>query len=266
MNIPKSFSQTTRRRARGLVVAVGHEPRDFLLKSLLLGRDFLAGHDLESDFAQLDALRAELDAALGQLTENAAAQEALTKQSQVQTIEIRRLRSTLRNAQLKPIVLMSRTMNLEINGTGITFTLPNHTANGEVLAAASDAMVNALEVLGPHFVARGFAANFVEQMRATTKAFRAAIDERSSQVARRVGITAALDRDAIHLTRLVRVIDTLIRPVIQSNAELLAAWENVVALPRSSKSKAETSAGTPSLVATSDAASGGTRQGQLAVA
>jgi hypothetical protein len=36
------------------------------------------------------------------------------------------------------------------------------------------------------------------------------------------------------LTQLVRVIDTLVQPVIQTDPELLATWENVVALPRSS--------------------------------
>jgi hypothetical protein len=33
----------------------------------------------------------------------------------------------------------------------------------------------------------------------------------------------------------VRVIDTLVRPVIETDPELLAAWESVVALPRLSK-------------------------------
>ena len=217
-------------------------------------RDFLGVNDIRSDFAKLAALQAELDDVLGQLTENAANQEALTKQSRVQTTEIRRLRTTLRDTQLKSVVLMSRTMKLEINGAEITFVLPNHTVNSEELAAASEAMVAALEVLGPLFVARGFAPNFAEQMSATTKALRAAIDERSAQLARRVGITAALDHDANRVTQLVRVIDTLIRPVVQSNPELLAAWENVVALPRRSKLKADAISATASLVTTRVAA------------
>jgi hypothetical protein len=34
------------------------------------------------------------------------------------------------------------------------------------------------------------------------------------------------------------MIDTLVRPVIQSDPELLATWDNIVALPRSPRSSA----------------------------
>jgi hypothetical protein len=99
-------------------------------------RDFLIGHDVKSDLAELTTLRQELDDTLGQLTADAAAQEAVTKQSRVQTTEIKRLRKTLRDTHLKPIVRMSRTMELEINGSAITFVLPKPTVNSERLAAA----------------------------------------------------------------------------------------------------------------------------------
>ena len=198
-------------------------------------RDFLVGHDIKSDLAELPALRQELDEALEQLTANAAAQEAITKQSRVQTTEIRRLRKDLRDGHLKPIIRMSRTMKLEINGTEITFVLPHFNIDSERLSAAADAMVTPLKVLGPQFIERGFATNFVEQLSNATKALRDAIDQRSAQVARRNGTTAAIGRDGDRVIQLVRVIDTLVRPVIHTDAELLAAWEKVVALPRPPK-------------------------------
>src|SRR2546423_988065 len=131
-------------------------------------RDLLIEQDPKSDVAELTALRQELDDALGQLTANAAAQEAITKQSRVQTTEIMRVRQTLREAYLKPIVRMSRTMKLEINGTAITFVLPKFRVDIERLASAGDALVPALEVLGPKFVALSFPSNFGEQLRRTT--------------------------------------------------------------------------------------------------
>jgi hypothetical protein len=131
---------------------------------------------------------------------------------------------------------MSRTMTLEMNGNEITFVLPPSDVDSERLAADSDAMVTALKTLGPQFVARGFASNFVEQLSNATKALRDAIDVRSKQVGRRVGTTEAIVRDGERAVQLVRVIDTLVRPVIQSNSELLATWDNIVALPRSPRS------------------------------
>jgi len=195
-------------------------------------RDFLFGYDLKSDIAELPALRKELDDAVGQLTAGAAAQEAMTKQARVQTTEINRLRHTLREKHLKPIVRMSRTMELDINGTQITFVLPHRKAMSERVATAADGMVTALKTVGPQFVARGFAPTFVEQLSAATKALRDAIDQRAAQVSRRVGTTAAMERDATRVIQLVRVIDTLVRPVIESDPEVLAAWENVMALPQ----------------------------------
>jgi hypothetical protein len=198
-------------------------------------RDFIVGYDIKSDLAELTALRQELDEVLTQLTADAAAQESITKQSRVQTTEVRRLRNVLRDGHLKPIVRMSRTMKLEINGSEITFVLPPFAVNSERLAAAADAMATALTVLGPQFVAKGFASNFVEQLRNTTKALRDAIDQRAAHFARRTGTTAVMQERETQVVNLVRVIDTLVRPVIKNNQDLLVAWDTLMSLPRAPK-------------------------------
>jgi hypothetical protein len=195
-------------------------------------RDFLFGYDLKSNIAELPTLRQELDDALEQLTSGAAAQDAITRQARVQTTEIKRLRQTLREKHLKPIVRMSRTMTLEITDPEITFALPHPKAVSERLATAADGMVTALKTVGPQFIARGFTSNFVEQLSTATKALRDAIDQRAAHVSRRIGTTAAMERDATRVVQLVRVIDTLVRPVIERDPEVLAAWENVMALPQ----------------------------------
>ena len=195
-------------------------------------RDFIVGYPIKSDVAELTTLRQELDDTIGQLTADAAAQEAITNQSRVQTTEINRLRKTLRDTHLKPIVRMSRTMQLQINGTDITFTVPNEKVNSERLAAHTDAMATALNVVGPQFTARGFASNFVDQLNSTTKALRDAIDQRAGQLSRRTGVTAAMLAHENRLVQIVRVVDTIVRPAIATNPELLASWENLVAVPR----------------------------------
>lgn len=226
-------------------------------------RDFLVGHVLKSEVAELTNLRQELDDAIGQLTANVAAQEAITKQSRVQTTEIRRLRTALRDGHLKPIVRMSRTMKLQINGTDITFVLPAFQADSERLAAAGDAMVTALKEVGPQFIARGFASNLAEQLSNTTKALRDAVDQRAAQVSQRTGVTAAIERDGTRLVQLVRVIDTLVRPVISTDPERLAAWDNVVSLPRASKAGGVVATPAPSTPpATTPAVTGEAAQGQ----
>jgi hypothetical protein len=93
-------------------------------------------------------------------------------------------------------------------------------------------MVTALNVLAPQFVARGFASNFVEQLTNAVKALRDAIDQRSAQVAKRTGTTAAIQQEGDRAVQLVRVIDTLVRPVIKTEPDLLAAWDNLLILPR----------------------------------
>lgn len=39
-----------------------------------------------------------------------------------------------------------------------------------------------------------------------------------------------------NVVQIVRVLDSLVRPVVQNDPELLAAWENWLALPRAPKS------------------------------
>jgi hypothetical protein len=212
-----------------------NKAQTFILQWARRLRDFVVEHDLKSEIAELSALRQELDDAIGQLTTDAASQEAITKQARVQTTEIKRLRAELRDGHIKPIVRMSRTMQLEMNGSKITFVLPNFNVDNERLAQAADGMVKALNILGPQFVARGFAANFVEQLTNATKALRDAVDQRAGQVARRTGATAAMEGHENRIIQLVGVIDTLVRPVIRNDPELIAAWENLVALPRTPK-------------------------------
>ena len=229
-------------------------------------RDFLVEHPLKSEVAELTTFRQQLDEVIVRLTANAATQEAVTKQSRVQTTEIRRLRRALREGQMKPIVRASRTMPLQIDGTDITFVLPDFRVDHERLASAGDAMVTALKVVGPEFVANGFAPNFVEQLSNTTKALRDAIDLRAAHVSRRTGVTAAMERDGAQAVQLVRVLDTLVRPVINADPELLAAWDNVVQIPRTSTASGVVA--TPAVVttattspATTPAATGEAAQG-----
>jgi hypothetical protein len=200
-------------------------------------RDFLLGRAIKSDVAELDPLRKELDEVVEQLTVNASTQESITKQSRVQTTEIVRLRTALRDRHMKPIVRMSQTMTFDVTGADILFVLPYTRMNSERLAATGDAMVAVLKTVGPQFVARGFAADFVDQLSNATKALRDAVDQRSAQVSRRTGTTAAMDRDQARAVQLVRLIDALVRPAIEKDQELLAAWENVIQLRVSSSTK-----------------------------
>jgi hypothetical protein len=116
--------------------------------------------------------------------------------------------------------------------------------NDEHLTAAAEAMVGALKGLGHHFVARGFAPNFVEQVQNATTALRDAIDLRAAQLGQRAGTTASIGSDADRALKLVRVIEPLVRPVIQRDPELVVTWETLVALPRRS-ARASAVAGLP---------------------
>jgi hypothetical protein len=98
-------------------------------------RDVLVAYEPKSHLGALALLRKELNDAIGQRTGSAADREAITKQSRVQTIEIKRLRSALGDGNMKPIVRMSRTMKLELNGKEITFVLSDPNVDIERLAA-----------------------------------------------------------------------------------------------------------------------------------
>ncbi len=64
-------------------------------RSVRRARDALVVHEPKSDVAALALLRKDLNEAIGLLTNGAAAQKAIAKQSRVQAIEINRLRRAL---------------------------------------------------------------------------------------------------------------------------------------------------------------------------
>ena len=80
-------------------------------------RDVLVAYEPKSDVAEVAMLRKDLDDAITQLTNGAAAQEATIKQSPVHTMEIKRRGSALRDENMKPMVRMSRMINLVIDNT-----------------------------------------------------------------------------------------------------------------------------------------------------
>ena len=96
-----------------------------LLRSVRRARDVFAAYVPKSEVAELAALHKDLDDAIGQLTGGASDREAITMQSRVQTMELKRRGSALREGSTNPIVYMSRTMRLVINDTEMTFVLPN---------------------------------------------------------------------------------------------------------------------------------------------
>ena len=60
---------------------------------------------------------------------------------------------------MNPVVETSRTMKLVIDDTDLMFVLPSPNVDSEHFTAGGNPMVVALTVLGPQFVARGFAFN-----------------------------------------------------------------------------------------------------------
>ena len=116
-------------------------------------RDVLVAHEPKSDIAELAMLRKDLDDAITQLTNGAAAHEAITKQSPVHTIEIKRLWSALRDGNMKPIVRMSRTMKLVINDAEMRFVLPNPNVDSEQPALRSSSRGRPLVAPGPPSIA-----------------------------------------------------------------------------------------------------------------
>jgi len=86
-------------------------------RSVRRARDVLVAHEAKNDVAELAVLRKDLNDAIDESTNGAAAQKAIAKQSPVHTMEIKRLRRALRDRNMRPIVRMSGTIKLVINNT-----------------------------------------------------------------------------------------------------------------------------------------------------
>lgn len=222
---------------------------------------------LDDNTALLDAVnssgaRKTLDDVATQLATHAVDQVGGHRTSQAETAKQRKLRLALRFNQMRAIAEIAR-QKLSEQPEFTKLSLPPSGFKGAKLTAAARDMANAAEKYSDVFLQAGLAADFVAQLRAATDQLEQSLGVRRESRGQRAGATTGLRAQTTQARKAMRVIDSLVRPKLGTNEQLLREWEVASHIQRARKSvskpstdqapAASTPAATPSAAATSTA-------------
>jgi hypothetical protein len=195
--------------------------------SFLRTQGFLSQNPLVDALTDAGTQAKELDDVIVGLGAVAVEQEASSRTAAVQAKARDEARRELYKKHLRPIAMIAK----EIFGrTGIdkAFRLPRSSSSNQPLLAAAAAMADAAERAKDAFLARGLPADFVDKLRAAAARVDTARKERRDSARRHVTSTAAVE-DLLRRGRsAVRQLDALLRPRLEDDPALLAAWESAI--------------------------------------
>jgi hypothetical protein len=170
-------------------------------------------------------LFAGVTAAHSQFAEWAAGQEGGKRDFREGTLE-RRLAAKAMRGSMAEIAEMARSIELAGVDPGISerFRMPASRAYA-VLAAAGSAFAEAAEPAKALFIARGFAATFVDDLEAHIAVLGAGSGTRGNGLTRQTSSTAGLALVAKAGMDFVRQLRPMVRARLKSQPALAAAWD-----------------------------------------
>ena len=185
--------------------------------------EFLTSNDVEGTRTKLQVLN-EVVQEMSGLGETQDVSERVTR---AETARQRALRDRLWNRHMVPISRIARRV-FGIPGMDVKFKLPvRRGADNEAILDAARGMAQAAEQHAAAFQQEGLPTEFVTQ-------FRAAIDELAGALTAKVEGQRRRKTSRESLQKLVRrgvaaidVLDAIVKPRLESQPDLLAAWNSV---------------------------------------
>lgn len=223
-----------------------------VLETLLRIRRFLEDFTAMLGAVNQSDARKRLDDTVTQIGSHAVAQVGGHRVSQGETARQRLLRLALRNDHMRPIaVIASQKLREEPEFTKLL--LPPVKILGPMLTAAARDMANAAEQYTDLFVKEGLAADFVAELRAAANALDQSMIARGQSQGQRAGATKGLQAETARARALIRQLDSLVRPKLGTNEELVREWEVASHIKRSRTSQSTTADVAPSATAVTPA-------------
>src|SRR5205814_1144015 len=136
----------------------------------------------------------------------------------------RALRLALRSDHMRSIAVIAG-QKLREQPEFKLLRLPRWSIRGPGLTAAARDMADAAEKYTELFVHEGLPTDFVAQLRAATDRLDQSIDVRGQSRGQRAGATEGLKAETKRARGLIRVLDSLVRPKLGTNDELLREWQ-----------------------------------------
>lgn len=198
------------------------------LRSFRRIREFLSAHAPADATPAFTKKVQELDDVMAAMANEANEQNTGTRLGAIESQRQRALREALWDDHMAPIAELARSI-YGVPGVKEALKLPRKNADNDRLLAAASGMANAAESDKAVFVGHGMKEDFVEQLRAATKALADQLVVRVQTGRRRVKATSAVEEQVQRGARAVTALNALLRSTLKRNRDLRAAWRNAKA-------------------------------------
>jgi len=207
------------------------------LQSLRAVQGFLDANAGELGAVANAGARKRLDGLIEALSTHAATQTGSNLAAQGATRKQYALRAILLHDHMAPIARIAR-VDLATSPEIEPLRMPRGNPATERLAAAAYGMAKAAAPHADVFIAAGLSDDFVEQLIAATDALLASLDERMQNRGLRAGATKGLEIRLSEGRKIVHVLDALVKTALKRNPVLLANWNIVKRVQRTTSAQA----------------------------
>jgi hypothetical protein len=194
------------------------------LRSFRRVREFLTAHGPADGPPSFAKKVVELEDIMSAMAQQANEQNTGTRLGAGEAKRQRALRETLWNDYMVPIADVARAI-YGVPGVKEALKLPTKSADNDRLLSAANGMANAAEADKAVFLEHGLRDDFVDQLKAATKALADALVTRVETGRRRVKATAAVQEQVKRGARAVQVLNAILGPTLRRSPDLKAAWD-----------------------------------------
>ena len=216
--------------------------QEVVLETLRQVQRFLDDNGATLDVVNQSGARKRLDEIVAQIGSHAVAQVGGRRTSQGETARQRQLRLALRSDHMRPIAVIAG-QKLREKPQFEKLQLPPWEVRGPSLTAAARDMANAAEEYKDLFVQEGLAPEFAGQLRAAADLLDQSITARGQGKGQRAGATEGLAAETKRARAIIRLLDSLVRPKLGINDQLLREWEVASHIQRPRTPQSTTPAG-----------------------
>ncbi len=204
-----------------------------VLESLRAVQNFLDAHADKLPTLVNSGARNRLDIRVAELGGHATVQSGSHLVSKGATQKHYAMRKALMHVHMAPI---SRIALADLPRTPelAALKMPRGTPNTEVLYNAAIAMADAAEPFATVFTDAALPADFIAQLRTAAQAMLVPVDTRKTSRSVRSGATKGVNSAMLDARKSVRILDSIVRPLLVDDPALLASWESVKRVPRRS--------------------------------
>ncbi|HEY2163912.1 MAG TPA: hypothetical protein VGH04_07980 [Gemmatimonadaceae bacterium] len=164
-----------------------------------------------------------LDDVVDRLSGHAADQTTTKRTAAAEAAKERVLRNALKLNHLRPIATVANAQLRQVPEFA-ALKMPPKNATSRTLITWAAAMRAAAIDYTDAFVGAGLPADFIDQLASAADTLSNSLTSRTSNGAAQRGATIGLDAEATRGRQAVKVLDSLVEPLIQGNLALLAQW------------------------------------------